>query len=118
MAIKYDYSLSVWLRIETPPTTLDLADQLREYLDGESQILKLKVYDESESETEGEITISLQLQVTFDELQMDGDEPTEEALEELNRELRPYLEAKFAVTYMELLDDAPTSYLISEREDD
>ena len=49
---------------------------------------------------------------------MDDTEPTEEALGELDRELRSFLEAKYQVDYMELLDDALTSYLLAERVDD
>ena len=117
MAKWYDYVLAVWLRLEIASDTLELQDELREYLEAEYQIIKLEIIEESE-EDEGEITISLQLQVTFDESQMGGDEPTEEALGALGRELRAYLEAKYQVTYMELLDDALTSYLLAEREDD
>jgi len=114
----YDYVLAVWLRIEVDTKTPELADEIREHLEAEYQIIKLEPIEEFDSDAESEITISLQLQMTFDESQMDGDDPTEESLGELERELRAYLEAKYRVNYMELLDDALTSYLLAEREDD
>jgi hypothetical protein len=94
-----------------------LKEELREYLEAEYQVVKLEFIEEEE-DNEDEITISLQLQVTFDQSQMDDTEPTEEALGELDRELRSFLEAKYQVDYMELLDDALTSYLLAERVDD
>jgi hypothetical protein len=118
MAKLYDYVLAVWLRLEKASETPELQDELREYLEAEFQINRLALIEESEDDTNNEMTISLQLQVTFDESQMDGDEPNEEALGALNRELRAYLESKYQVNYMELLDDALTSYLLGEREDD
>ena len=118
MAKCYDYVMAVWLEIETTTPAPNLQDELREYLEAEYQIKSLEIIEESEEDTEDEITISLQLQVTFDESQMDGDEPTEEALEALDSELRAYLEAKYQVDHMEVLDDALTSYLLDEREDE
>ncbi len=117
MARSYDYVLAVWLRLEIMADTPELTEELREYLEAEYQVVNLEVIEEAEN-NEDEITISLQLQVTFDQSQMDGTEPTEEALGELDRELRPFLEAKYQVNYMELLDDALTSYLLAERVDD
>ncbi len=54
------------------------------------------------------------LQVTFNELQIDGDDPTEKALDELDGELRAYLEASYPVSHLEILDDALTSYMLAE----
>lgn len=118
MAKWYDYVLAVWLRLDIASDPQELQEELREYLEAEYQIIKLDIIQESEDDAEGEITISLQLQMTFDESQMNDDEPTEEALGGLDGELRAYLEAKYRVNYMELLDDALTSYLLAEREDD
>ena len=49
---------------------------------------------------------------------MEDDEPTEEALAELHAELTAYLEAKYEVEDLELLDDGLNSYRLGEREED
>jgi hypothetical protein len=113
----YDYVLAVWLRLAVSRAAPEFLEELREYLEAEYQIIKLEVVEESEPGGEGERAISLQLQLTFDESQMDGDDPTEEALGELDRELRPYIDAKYRVNHLEILDDALTSYLLAEREE-
>jgi hypothetical protein len=117
VAKSYDYVLAVWLRLTVSRAAPEFLEELREYLEAEYQIIKLEVVDESESGGEGELTFSLQLQLTFDESQMDGDDPTEEAIGELDGQLRAYLEAKYPVSYLEILDDALTSYLLAEREE-
>lgn len=91
--------------------------ELRGYLEAEYQIANFEVVEESESDVEGELTFSLQLQLTFDESQMDGDDPTDEAIGELDGELRAYVEAKYQVNHLEILDDALTSYLLAERDE-
>lgn len=115
--MSYDYVLAVWLRLPVARAAPDFLEQLREYLEAEYQLIKLKVVDDSESGGEGEQTFSLQLQMTFDQSQMDGDDPTEEAIGELDAQLRTYLEAKYPVSHLEILDDALTSYLLAEREE-
>ncbi len=71
-----------------------------------------------EDQAEDELTATLQVQMAFTESQMDDDEPTEEALAELHAELTAYLEAKYQVEDLELLDDGLNSYLLGEREED
>ena len=117
MAKTYDYALTVWLRLELSCAAPELLVELQEYLEAEYQIRKLEVFEDAESDVEGELTVSLQLQLTFDESQMDRDEPTDEALGELRGELGAYLEAKYQVNYLQLLDDGLTSYLLDEREE-
>ena len=117
MGKSYDYVLAVWLALDVESDTTAFQDELREYLEEEYQIVKLEIIEQSE-DVENEITISLQLQLTFAQSHMDGHEPTEEAVEESDRELRSYLEAKYRLNYMEILDDSLTSYLLAEREDD
>lgn len=117
MAKSYDYVLAVWLRFAVPHATPDFLEELQEYLEAEYRIIKLEVVEESEADVDGEITVSLQLQLTFDESQMDGDDLTEEAVEGLDDELRTYLEAKYPVSHLDILDDALTSYLLAEREE-
>jgi hypothetical protein len=113
----YDYILAVWLCFAVSRAPAEFLEELREYLEAEYQIIKLEIVEESESDRKDELTVSMQVQLTFHESQMDGEDPTEEALGEIDRELRPYLEAKYEVTYFELLDDALTSYLLAEREE-
>lgn len=117
MAKVYDYVLAVWLRLEVSCAAPDLLVELREYLEAEYQVIKLEVVEEPESDVEGELTVSSQLQLTFDESQMDGDDPTAEAIGELDGALRAYLEAKYQVSHLEILDDALTSYLLAERDE-
>ena len=116
MAILFDYQLAVWLRLEMPDATPASVEELTEYLQREYGVVKLKVIEESAPD-KGELTFSLGLQLTFDESQMEGVEPTEQALGTINEELRAYLGAQYEVTYLELLDDSPTSYLIAEWEE-
>ncbi|MDA1014005.1 MAG: hypothetical protein O3A00_06080 [Planctomycetota bacterium] len=121
MATYYDYVLAVWLRLEMEGDVSGLADELQEYLFeiGGYQVLKLEVMEASEDETEGEVEISLQIQFTFTESEMEeGEEPTEDAIATVDTELRRHLEAKCEVAYLELMDDAGTSYLLGEHEDD
>ena len=121
MAMWYDYVLAVWLRLEMEGDVSGLADELQKYLFdvGGFQVLKLEVMEASEDETEGEVEISLQIQFTFTETEMEeGEEPTEDAIAQVDTELRRHLEAKYEVAYLELMDDALTSYLLGEHEDD
>ena len=115
MATVYDYVLAVWLRLDVSCATPGLALELREYLDAEYQIIKLEVVEEPESDAKGEVTVSLQLQTVFDESQMEGYYPTDKATGDLDREFRAYLESKYAVNYLEIMEEAGTSYLLAER---
>ena len=141
MARWYFYVLAVWLRLDVssaaPELLVELREylealdftgdvhpdlprllaELREYLEDEYQVEKLEGIEEPEAGTENEVTVSLQLQWSFDESQMDGDEPTGEAIGELDRELRAYLEASYPVKYLDILDDSPNSYLLDEWEE-
>ena len=128
MAKHYDYVIDVSMRLKPKDTAPQSLDELKEFLQEEYQIIEsnrvkdILGFDPNELE-EGvreadERTVSLQLQVTFAESQMDGDEPTDEALEKLHDELTAYLETKYQVDFLELLDDALTSYLLSAWEDD
>ena len=83
MAKYYDYVMAIWLKLETTTGGAELLEELREYLEAEHQIIKLEVVEESECDVKDEITFSLQLQITFDESQMDGDEPTAAAVAEV-----------------------------------
>ena len=112
--VSYDYVLAIWVRLQGHVNSR----KLRTYLEGEYQILSIEIFPSSGEDAEDESTISLQVQVNFEASQMDGDEPTPAAIAEFDRDLRSYLEAKYSVNYMEVLDDALTSYLLAEREDD
>jgi hypothetical protein len=114
MARRCHYALAVWLRLEVAGNALDLEDELRDYLGAKYQVMKMEFIEESEQESEDEVTVSLQLQLTFAEAQMDADEPTADALAELDQELRSHLEAKYHLNYMDLLDDSFGSYLLAE----
>jgi len=121
MAQSYEYILAIWLRIEATCAPEELEKDLREYLEAKYFVKKLEAVDESDDDKEDiidEVAISLQLQLTFKESEMDSDDPTDEALEEVDNQLRAYLEAKYEVNYMEILDDALTSFLLDVLEDD
>jgi hypothetical protein len=105
------------MRLAVPRAAPDFLEELQEYLETEYQVIKLEIVEEAESDVEGELTVSSQLQLTFDEWQMDGDDPTEEAIGELEGKLTAYLEAKYQVSHLEILDDALTSYLLFEEEE-
>jgi cell fate (sporulation/competence/biofilm development) regulator YlbF (YheA/YmcA/DUF963 family) len=124
----YDYVIAVSMRLKTKDTASKSLDELKEFLQEEYQIIEsnhvkdILGFDPNELDEESaqadELTASLRLQVTFAESQMDGDEPTDEALEKLHGELTAYLDTRYEVDYLELLDDALTSYLLSAWEDD
>src|SRR5207244_460956 len=111
------YVLAVWLRLAVSCAAPQLLIELQEYLEAEYHIIRLELVEESDPDAEDELTVSLQLQLTFDRSQMDRDDPTEEALGELDTELRAYLEAKYQVNYLEILADALTSHLLAEWEE-
>ncbi len=116
MAKYYDYIMAIWLRLESTTGATELLEELREYLEAEYQIIKIEVHEESERNIEEEIMFSLQLQLAFNESQMDGDNPTSKAVAEFDKELRHLLEARYQVNYLEVMDDALTSFLLAERE--
>jgi transposase-like protein len=113
----YNYVLAVWIRLAVPRAAPDFLEELQEYLETKYQIIELEIVEEDESDVEGELTVSSQLVLTFDESQMDGDDPTEEVIGELDTELRAFLESKYQVNHLEILDDALTSYLRFEWEE-
>lgn len=117
MAMHYDYLMEVWLHLELPDVTPEFEDELRDYLEAEFQVSELKIIEDEEASEKGEVEVSLRIQATFDQSQMDGDEPTEEAIAEFDDELRLYLEAKYQLAYFEVLDDAPGSYLLNAWDD-
>ena len=116
MATQYVYVLAVWLRLKIDVAEQEWLADLQEYLEAEYCVTKLDAVDDSESESEGERTLSLQLQMTFEQSEMDDGEPTDAALGKLDGELRGYLEAKYRVSHLDILDDALTSYLLAEEE--
>jgi len=114
----YDYVMAVWLHIELPQLAPEFEDELREHLlEAGFQVNKLEIVDNDDDGAKGEVQVSLQIQLTLDESQMDGDEPTAEAVAEFDEELRTCLTSKYEVTYLEVMDDAPASFLIAERDD-
>jgi hypothetical protein len=117
MTMQYDYLMAVWLHVELPDVSPEFEDELRDYLEAEFQVNKLDLIEDEEATERGEVVVSLRIQTTFDETQMDDEEPTEEAVAEFDAELRPYLEAKYTLAYFELLDDAPGSYLLNAWDD-
>jgi hypothetical protein len=110
----YNYALAVWIRLETSCGAPDLLAELQEYLESKYQIIKIEIVDESDSHTEGEHSVSLKLQLTFDDSRMDGEDPTAKAIGEVDGDWRAYLEARYQVNSLELMDDAPTSFLLDE----
>ena len=118
MAPIYDYVMAVWLRIELPLPASEFEDELGEHLlEGGFQVNKLEVVDEDAEPSNGEIQVSLRIQLTLDEAQMHGAEPTAEAIAEFDEELRTCLSSKYEVAYLDVMDDAPASFLIAERDD-
>jgi hypothetical protein len=129
----YDYVIPVSMRLKMRGDATGTLDELKEYLQEEYQIIEsshanrvmealgFDLKELAEEDEEGELTADLELQMAFAESQMDdvdGVEPSEEALEELHDELTAYLEAKYEVILLELLNDALNFYLLGEREED
>ena len=116
-AIFYDFVLAVWLKLEAATAEAELVAELQEHLEAEYSIIKLEIVEDAEPDAECERTVSLQLQLTFDESEMEDEEPTEEVLDKLSGELRSHLEAKYRVCHLEILDDALTSYFLAMHEE-
>ena len=116
MAIDYVYVFPVWLTLEIDAGKADGLAELREYLESEYCIIDLELLEGSEANRKKERTFALQLQITFELSDMDEDEPTEKAMDRLKGELRSHLEANYRVSYLEILDDAPTAGLLAKEE--
>ena len=116
MAKTYDYVLEVWLHLQSTTAAEILAHDLREHLETSYVLHKLRVIDTFDDDTEGH-TFSIQVQTSFQEPQMSFDEPTDQAIEEFSQELRAYLEQKYEVAYLEVLDDSLHSFLLNVSEE-
>ena len=117
MAIVYDYVMGVWLRVALPRRAPEFEEELHEYLvESGFQINDLKMIEDDDG-ADGEVQVSTRIQLTFDESQMDGDEPTAEAVAEFGEELRTCLSSKYEVIYLDVMDDAPVSFLIATRDE-
>lgn len=116
MAKFYDYSLAVWLCLDAPADDQELLAELLEHIEVELPVASFKVVDDAKPDGANKLTISLEFQLTFNESEMEDREPTGDTIFKLREELKSHLETKYRVTYLSLLDDAPTSYLIGERE--
>jgi hypothetical protein len=113
----FDYVLAVWLRLEVSGSSHELLAEIKENLEQDYQIIEFSGIENPECKEDGQLTVSLRLQVTFNEWQMQGDEPSQEALGKLDAELTAYLETSYQVSYLQILDDALTSHLLAEREE-
>lgn len=116
MATHYVHVLAVWVRLETTVSKAKLSAGLQRHLEADYSIIKLEIVEDTAPQAIGTRTISLQLQLTFNESEVDDDEPTEDTLDKLNGELRRHLETKYRVSYLEILDDALTSYFLAKHE--
>jgi hypothetical protein len=117
VATIYDYVMAVWLRIELRQPAPGFEDELHEHLlEAGFQVNQLEVIAEDDG-AEDEIAVSLRVQLTLDESQMDGDEPTAQAVAEFDEELRTCLSSKYEVNYLDVMDDALTSFLIAKRDE-
>ena len=116
MAKTYDYVLDVWLRLQSKAPVEDLENELREHLETSYILHKVRAIEKSDENT-GQDEFSIQVQTSFQEPQMSFDEPTDQAVEELSQELRAYLEQKYEVTYLEVLDDSLYSFLLNISEE-
>lgn len=118
MATIYDYVMAVWVCLESPPVAEEFGDELLEHLlEAGFQVNELKIVDEDEDRPAGEVQVSLRIQLTLEQSQMDGDEPTTEAVNEFDQELRTCLSSKYEVTYLDVMEDAPASFLIATRDE-
>lgn len=118
MATIYDYVMAVWVCLESPPVAEEFGDELLEHLlEAGFQVNELKIVDDDEDRSDGEVQVSLRIQLTLAQSQMDCDEPTTEAVSEFDQELRTCLSSKYEVTYLDVMDDAPASFLIAKRDE-
>ena len=113
--VGYKYTSDMWTTTSKDLQNLQnelepfLQDELKEFLQ-ERYLVDDFSLDLNKSD---ELEVTLQWQETFAESEMvDGEQPTEEALAELDRELTAYLETKYEVEHLELDEDAPTSFLL------
>lgn len=117
MSTIYDYVMAVWLELDLPNPAATFADELHDYLvESGFQINEFKVI-EDDDDANGKVTVSLRIQLTFDDSQMYGDEPTSEAVAKFDQELRTCLSSKYEVNYLDVMDDSPHSCLLGKRDD-
>lgn len=112
MTTYYAYSLTVWLRLSP-----DHSVKPSKFHKSVEHLLKdtLGIFDVERVKEPGfpdEYSYSFQYSATFDSSEMDEEEePSENAIEELTNELTEFLKEHFDVTFLEILDDALTSFL-------
>lgn len=117
MATFYIYSMTVWLTLEHTGDATKVAEQLMEVL-GESELVSEMESIEDENEADARLTFSFQVQLSFPESDCDDDQPTESAVAVYEDELEALLARHVTVVKLELLDDALTTFLLGEHEDE
>ena len=76
VAKTYDYVLEVWLHLQLKTAAETMVNDLREHLETSYLLHKLRVIDASDDDTQG-YTFSIQVQTSFQEPQMNLEEPTD-----------------------------------------
>lgn len=116
MATDYIYIMSIWFKLELIKGNVDWFDKLREHIEREYQLVKAEIITDPASEGDSEQAVLMQFQLRFQESEMENAQPTPEAIDRLVDDLEIHLEKQFRLTYLEVLDDAPASYLLDARE--
>lgn len=120
MAKWYHFSLTVWVRLKVSGDALELAEELREYLELAHGVSNLELIDTElaglGAETvPGEREISFHLSMSFRESQVEFGDPAAEALEEIEQELTDYLAGSFQVEQLEI--DEELAVLLGESDE-
>ncbi len=117
MVKHYAFNLTVWLRLANPQRnkSRQVLRALKTYLEERWTIDKVERVDDQS--VAPECSFVFQLTWTFVDAEVDNGEITDEAVESLTDELRDSIGREFEVTFIEICDDALTSFLLDEWEE-
>jgi len=116
MTTYYTYSLSVVIHIDDSAPTNNLASELNQLIGSHIDVSDL-IHFEDDKTPDSSHSLMAQIQFTFPESEMEEDEPCEFVLEQLENEITGYIEPKFHVRYLEILDDALTTCFLGSHSD-
>ncbi len=109
----FAYSLTVWLRILPKQQPVGpLGKAVMEHLASAYAIDEFQPVEDFDCAPQ--YTFSFQLTWTFTNEEMYRGEPRKASINALVKELRKYVAAEYVVKHIEILDDAPTTYLLEE----
>lgn len=114
----YLFALAVWLEVKLPKPSRRWLKDLEEHLFDEFTVSRFKRLDQEASAPQDGKQVSFQIQESFNEDEVEEDEPTEDAIFRLSQQLREHLQSHYEVISLEIMDDSPNSYLLEIGDDE